>query len=232
MSAHPFEEELQRIGREHSDLLRRHGDVPAAVRWSDRSTQDRRLSVLAEVGDLRGAKVLDFGCGTARLLEILRARFAYVGEYVGYDLSEAMVAAAGAKFPDARFERRDILAEGVPEDFDYVLVSGTFNARIGDNWGLVTALVRRLFERTRVALAFNLISAYVEYMDPGLWYVNPERVFRFCKEEISPCVALRHDYLLKDGVLPYEFTTYVRRANVKRVKLATVVESQHPTTNV
>ena len=220
MSAHPYEEELQRIGREHSDLLRQHGDVPAAVRWSDRSTQDRRLSVLAEAGDLRQAKVLDFGCGTARLLEILRERFAYAGEYVGYDLSEAMVDAARAKFPDARFELRDILAAGIPEDFDYVLVSGTFNERIADNWGLMTMLLPRLFERARVALAFNLISAYVEYMDPGLWYVDPARVFRFCKEELSPCVTLRHDYLLKDGVLPYEFAIYVRRADVKRVKLA------------
>jgi SAM-dependent methyltransferase len=222
VSSHRFEHELQQLGREYSVLLHKHGDVPAAVRWRDRSTQDRRLLVLAEVGDLRAAKVLDFGCGTGHLLEILRTRLDFRGEYVGYDLSDAMIASARNKFPDARFECRDILADGIPEEFDYVLVSGTFNARVSDNWGLMTALLRPLFSKTRLALAFNLISAYVEYTDDGLWYVSPERVFRFCKEELSPCVTLRHDYLLKDGVLPYEFTVYLRQTHVARVKQAAV----------
>ena len=220
MPSHPFEHDLQRLGREYSSLLQEHGDVPAAVRWRDRSTQERRLCVLAEVGDLRTAKVLDFGCGTGHLLDILRTRLGFCGEYVGYDLSEAMIALARTKFPGVRFERRDILADGVPEVFDYVLVSGTFNARVSDNWGLMTALLRPLFQQTRTALAFNLISSYVDYMNDGLWYASPEQVLRFCKEEISPRVTLRHDYLLKDGVIPYEFTVYVYQTNVPRVKHA------------
>jgi SAM-dependent methyltransferase len=217
VTSHPFQSEFDRVGREYSALLREHGDVPAAVRWRDRSTQERRFLVLSEVGDLRAAKVLDFGCGTGHLLDILRTRCGFAGEYVGYDLSERMVAAAQHKFPDARFECRDILADGIPEDFDYALVSGTFNGQVSDNWSLMTELVKRLFARVRSALAFNLISSYVEFRDAGLWYASPDQVFRFCKEEVSPCVALRHDYLLKDGVLPYEFTVYVRRADVTRV---------------
>ena len=184
--------------------------------------QERRLLLLAEIGDLRGAKVLDFGCGTGHLLEVLRTKLDFCGEYVGYDLSPAMVAAAKEKYPDARFECRDVLADGVPEDFDYILVSGTFNVCVNDNWGLMTSLLQALYPRTRKGLAFNLISAYVEFMDQGLWYVSPERVFRYCKEELSPCVALRHDYLLKDGVLPYEFTVYLRQANVARARHAAV----------
>ena len=216
MSSHLFEQELQRLGGEYSELLREHGDVPAAVRWRDRATQERRFTVLAEVGDLSRAKVLDFGCGTGHLLGHLRATLGFQGEYVGYDLSAAMIAAARNKFSDARFECRDILAAPITEDFDYVLVSGTFNVRVSDNWRLMTELLEALYPRVRMALAFNLISAYVDYRDEGLWYASPERVFRYCKEQISPCVALRHDYLMKEGVLPYEFTVYLRRAEVPR----------------
>src|SRR5208282_2554048 len=165
VTAHPFKDELQRVGREYTELLQQLGDVPAAVRWRDRSTQERRFTVLSEVGDLHAAKILDFGCGTGHLLEVLRKQCGFAGEYVGYDLSAGMVATAQTKYPHARFECRDILADGIPEDFDYVLVSGTFNGLIGDNWQLMTALVKRLFERVRMGLAFNLISTYVEYAD-------------------------------------------------------------------
>jgi SAM-dependent methyltransferase len=216
-STHPFQSEFDRLGEVYSELLDKHGDVPAAVRWADRDTQEKRMIVLAEVGDLRRAKVLDFGCGTGHLLQVLREHFRFEGEYVGYDLAEGMVAAARSKFPGARFERRDILSEGIPEDFDYVLVSGTLNVRTADNWQLMTLLLNRLFEHSRAALAFNLLSAYVEYTDPGLWYASPEKVFRFCKEALSPCVTLRHDYQLRPGVVPYEFTTYVRRSDVRPV---------------
>jgi SAM-dependent methyltransferase len=206
--------ELDRLADTYSELAARLGDAPEATQWRDRATQERRMRILAEVGDLASAKILDFGCGTGHLLALLRESCGFAGEYVGYDLSPEMVRLAAGKFPEARFECRNIFVDGVGEDFDYVLISGVFNNRIGDGAALMRRALALLFARTRTALAFNALSTYVDGFDSGLAYASPERVFAFCKENLSPLVTLRHDYCVKAGVVPFEFTVYVHRTEI------------------
>lgn len=215
MSEHRHSEDLRRLREHYAALVREHGDGPAAVQQSDVETQERRMAVLAEVGEMRTAKVLDFGCGTAHLLDFLVRTHRFCGEYVGYDICPDMVEAASRKFPGVRFEARDIFAYGIPEKFDYVLVNGVFNNRISDNWGFLTDSLQILFSSVRRAVAFNCLSTYVDYFAQGLWYADPGAVFRFCKENLSPCVTLRHDYLVKEGVVPYEFSVYVYRSGIQ-----------------
>ena len=92
-----------------------------------------------------------------------------------------------------------------------MLASGVFNNAGADNWGMMTTLLGELFKLCRKGLAFNCLSTYVDYQDEGLFYVEPERVFAFCKQTLSPSVTLRHDYRVKPGVIPFEFTVYVTR---------------------
>lgn len=214
-SKHPHERALRQLNEHYSSLINEHGDIPQAAQWRDRETQERRMEVLAEVGDLRAAKLLDFGCGTGHLLDFLRRRSGFCGEYVGYELSVEMIALATEKFPGVRFERRDVLSDGLAEDFDYMLMSGVFNNRVDDNWGLLTAILGCLFARTRKAIAFNAMSTYVDRFDSDLFYVSPTKVFQFCKEQLSPCVVLRHDYLVRSGIVPYEFTVYVYKTEIE-----------------
>jgi 2-polyprenyl-3-methyl-5-hydroxy-6-metoxy-1,4-benzoquinol methylase len=66
-----------------------------------------------------GAKVLDIGCGSGRLLE------AFIGreiDYLGVDKSEKLLKNARAKYPNNKFRNGDILEMGkIPEyDFDYI----------------------------------------------------------------------------------------------------------------
>lgn len=210
MADHPYSEEFARLEKHYSSLLAEHGDSPQAVQYRDRATHERRFEILADVGLRPDAKVLDFGCGTGAFLDYLRRERGYVGEYVGCDLSEAMVAKAQEKFPDARFIRRDVLSEGLEEDFDIILIAGVFNNLGDDNFGFMQAALKALFPHVREALAFNGISRYVDFMDEGLYYADPEQVFRFCKESLSPLVTLRHDYLIRPESPPFEFTVYVR----------------------
>jgi len=206
-------------------LVQKYGDSAPGVQWRDRETQERRLEILTQIGDLRSAKILDFGCGVGHLLSFMRERFGFTGEYVGYDLSAAMIAAASNKFPDTRFEQRDVLAEDISEDFDYILISGVFNNRVSDGWGLMTKLLSALFPHARKAMGFNALSSYVDYCDPDLFYVDPERIFHFCKEYLSPCACLRHDYLIKPGVIPFEFSTYVYQSELQPRKRLSKKES-------
>lgn len=211
---HALHEDLQRLGAHYGQLLAEHGDSPAAAQWADRETQEERFRILAGVGDISQAKILDFGCGTGHLLAYLRRCHGFRGEYVGYDLNAAVIACARAKFPDARFACRDGLSEPLEEDFDYVFISGVFNNKIGDNAALIRTVLPNVFAHTRRALAFNALSCYVDRFDDGLYYAEPESLFRFCKENLSPLVTLRHDYCVRPGVVPYDFTLYVHRTPI------------------
>lgn len=216
--------DLDALAAHYASALERHGvDSSEAVQWSSRETQERRFQVLAEVVPpevLRQASVLDFGCGTGHLLTWLRRAHGYEGRYTGYDISPEMIEAARAVHEgdaQATFEHRDVLREGIDGRFDLVLVSGTFNNAVTDAWGFVTDLLRPLAAASDVALAFNALSTYVDYTTDGLTHLCPEDVFRFCKEELSPRVSLRHDYQIKDGVIPFEFTVYVHASDLAPV---------------
>jgi SAM-dependent methyltransferase len=206
-----FAAEIERVADSYRAALAAHGDEPAAVQWSDRDSQERRMQVLTEIGDLSGSKVLDFGCGTGHLLTYL-GRSGFTGEYVGLDLIDEMVEVARSKHPDERFVSRDVLEQDLDEDFDYVLVNGTFNNRTADPWGLTSSILRRIWPHVRVGLAFNLMSTYVQFEAPGLAYHDPAEVFSWCKRELSSQVTLRHDYLVKPGTIPFEFAVYVYRS--------------------
>ena len=216
MASHQFSDDLDALRRHYTTLLERHGDGPQALQWSNRATQERRMAILAEIGDLRRAKILDFGCGTGHLLGYLRENHGFEGEYVGYDLAPELLKAAEAKFPGVRFEARDILTDPSTEKFDYVLISGVFNNLLGDNWQRMTAILQELFPLARKGLAFNALSNYVDFQESGLYYANPEAVFRFCKEQLSALVTLRHDYQVKPDVIPFEFTVYVHATPLPR----------------
>lgn len=188
------------------------GDSPQASQYTDQASQEVRMHRLLEVGDVRNARILDFGCGTGHLLTVLKSYYGYAGEFTGYDISEAMVDIAKENHPEAHFEVRDILSDGVVGRFDYIFISGTFNILIADNWSWMQESLKALFESCDRALAFNNLSTYVEYTDDGLFYVQPEQVFGFCKTALSTAVTLRHDYVTKPGGFPFEFATYVYRA--------------------
>lgn len=209
--AHDYSEQFAHLSDHYAALLAEHGVSPAAVQWSNADTQQQRLRILTEIADLQSAEILDFGCGTGSLLALLQRDLDYRGVYTGFDICAQMIEACRQQYPEHEFRHVDILAQPPQQQFDYVLASGVFNNAGDDNWGMMTTLLRELFRLSRRGLAFNCLSTYVDYRDEGLFYVEPEKVFAFCKQALSPSVTLRHDYRVKPGVIPFEFTVYVRR---------------------
>ncbi len=53
-----------------------------------------------------------------------------------------------------------------------------------------------------------MMSTYVDYQDPGLFYEDPCLVFDFVKRNLTPFVVLKHDYRIKPDVIPFEFIIY------------------------
>jgi SAM-dependent methyltransferase len=209
-----FNRDIEALSKHYSGLVKRHGDAPESAQYSDRESQERRMGVLCGIGVAKHSKVLDFGCGTGQLLSFLQRSLGFEGEYVGYDISPEAIELAGSTHPTGRFEVRNILEQPAEERFDYVLVSGVFNNLISDNRAFFEAISRRLMQQAEQGYAFNMLSRFVDYFDDGLYYEDPLHAFRFCKEQLSPLVTLRHDYAVRPESIPFEFSIYVHRSDL------------------
>lgn len=196
-------EQKQHLIEIYTRTLQEFGDTPEAVHWRGVS-QRYRFKVLTEIADLSTAEVLDYGCGKGDLYPYL-LEMGFRGRYTGFDINPEMIALAQRKFPAARFVVKDLEEDEVREQFDYVLMSGLFNNRLQDNWGMMTAVLRKAFALARRALAFNAISTYVNTEQPEMYYASPEETLRFCVSELSRDVTLRHHEP------PYNFAVYVFR---------------------
>lgn len=208
-----FKQDIDALAKHYGELVKQHGDAAESAQYADRETQERRMEVLCEIGVTKDSKVLDFGCGTGQMLSLLKRTIQFEGEYVGYDISAEAIEFARQKHPDGRFETRDILTNPPQEDFDFILISGVFNNAMSDNRAFFEAISKRLMPHARKGYAFNMLSRFVDYFDDNLYYVDPMDVFRFCKEELSALVTLRHDYVVRPGSIPFEFTIYVHQSD-------------------
>lgn len=191
--------------------LRRHGPTVRALKWADEAGQRERFRLIARLGPWNGASVADVGCGLGDLFGFLRAQGHEV-RYTGYDLSARMVAAAQRKYrhPAARFEVRDILAEGLGGSFDYVVASGTFNLRLPDHDRFLRHMLAVMYRGCRRGLAFNIFHPHADERWEalvhwaGYYSVRRETVLAWCRR-LSGCVETL------PGVGERESTLFVRR---------------------
>lgn len=199
----------KRIAKHYKNLLKLHGDSAVSAQYSSRETQERRFRILADIGDLTGAKILDFGCGSGHFLTYLLNRNVQISNYTGVDIVEELLEVGRNKHPDFQF---CLFSEIDREMFDFVFVCGVFNNKRKNNRLFYQSVVQDLFARCNNGLAFNLMSTWVDYRDPSLFYESPERAWHFVKEKVTPLVTLRHDYHVKPDVIPFEFAIYAYRS--------------------
>lgn len=198
----------------YSRLYAKYGDDPRAVQLSDGATQRRRFAALCEI--VRGGSdvsILDVGCGLGHLAEFL-TETGFTGSYTGIDIVQDFVSACRKKLPQHEFDLWDISAQPFPRKFEYVLASGIFNNQRMDALDFLQRSVKNMYDSCLTATAFNFMSTYVDYFDAELAYFEPERLFSFCKQELSPLVTLRNDYCVKPDVVPFEALLYVHRTTI------------------
>lgn len=197
-----------------SALLERHGPVLEAVDWGSRASQQQRFAALAEVGELRGARVLDLGCGLGDLCAWLEER-GIECEYTGVDLVPGMVEGARARFPRRRFECANLLERSPfrERSFDWVLASGLLYRRRHRPYDYARALAERMLALARRGIAFNSLRALAQpphapasgarglARAPAVEFrADPLRLVRACAD-LSPRYALRCDYSAGDCTL-------------------------------
>jgi len=197
------EQHNQQIVRDFFRLhVRLYGNDWRALGWQSRRTQQRRFAVLAEVGPLAHTRLLDIGCGLGDLYGHLQARDIPV-TYTGYDLLPDMVERARQRFPEARFEVRDVLQGLGEECFDYVVSSGAFNIHFGDNLRAVQQVLRDMVQHCTHGAAINFLKRTPDASnDPIFHYYDPQEMLAWCR---TWCPHVR----LREGYLPNDFTLYL-----------------------
>jgi len=212
-----IQKQLNKLAEHYNELGQKHGYSPNATQQSCLATQEKRLQVLLEMpGNFKGAKVLDFGCGTGHLLAVLE-QSGFEGEYVGYDISSELLSIARAEHQSGRFELKNIFESPIEESFDWVFISGVFNNDIEHNQEFMQQVLQTLFPKARKGLVFNALSHYVDYQSPGLYYFDPCWVFDYCKRHLTTHVVLNHAYQIKPDVIPFEFSCCLHKTEFSPV---------------
>lgn len=133
-------------------------DAPVSrIRATVRAGRDEMRALLLSglPADLRGARILDAGCGTGQMTQALAERG---GEVTAVDISPALVDIARKRLPDAlvnqvRFQAGDMLDPSLG-NFDYVVAMDSLIYYTGSDIGrALAALERRVSQSTLFTIA-------------------------------------------------------------------------------
>ena len=176
--------------------LATHGSIAEGVKMSPAGQRDR-FAQLARIGELAGHSLVDVGCGVGDFYAYLSDHVDPL-DYAGVDLMEETTQRAAARYPEASFAARDVLAHGLADEYDYVLLSAVFNDPMDDPTAYLLDVIGACLPAARVALGFNFISARASRQEPeSLAYHDPARVLAGCLD-LSPYVELHHFYARAD----------------------------------
>jgi SAM-dependent methyltransferase len=194
----------------YEDCLDRHGDSHLGVDWPNVRDAEIRYRVMLDVIARRDAPatLLDFGCGAGHLLEFIRRSGWGAIDYRGLDASAKFVDLCRGKFPGVTFYCRDILEDSTGiEPADYVVMNGVLTERCGVSESAMLEYMETLlmaaWPLARKGMAFNVMSAQVDWKRDDLFHVPFDTMASLVKARLSRHFHFRQDYGL------YEFTTYV-----------------------
>ncbi|MDD9718296.1 class I SAM-dependent methyltransferase [Dinoroseobacter sp. PD6] len=199
------------LRRYYDSRLAAHGDTAQGAGWPNEADRQTRFAVMRALApDGRMEDLCDLACGTGAFLDHLHAAATPPARYLGLDISETAIATARAKHGADRFAVHDLLADPVPGQFDYVVANGLFTVKdslsAAEMWDFLRTATTAMWDMTRVGMAFNVMSAVVDWQREDLFHVEADALLRWLYALAGRRVILRADYDL------YEYTAYVYRA--------------------
>ncbi len=201
--------DLSKIEKLYSDNLEQYGIDSRSVGWNSPESQMLRFQKLAAVihDKTQPFTVNELGCGYGELLRFFDQEKYAVSQFNGFDISAKMLETAKSYINDERANW--IHAPALDRMADYSFTSGIFNVKFEEQkerWeDYIKDTLKNLYAHSAKGFAFNVLTKYVDWEEPHLYYADPLIYVDFCKRELSRYVTLLHDYKL------YEWTIYVRR---------------------
>ena len=185
-------------------LLRKYGVSPKVLGYV-KNEGEVRFKALTQIGEMRGSRILDVGCGFGDLLPYLNKLNREPLSYLGVDINQSFIDIARerhAQEENASFLCKDIQESPVKREYDWVLSCGVFNYKSYVDRQFIVRMLTRMYNISSKGVAVDFISSYVNFRDRKIFYTDPGWVFAITKS-LSKRVVLRHDYM------PYEFCVYI-----------------------
>jgi len=179
-----------------------------ALGYGSVESQEVRLRVISEIGDLGNKRILDVGCGFGDLYTFLHGQSIHPKRYLGIDIISELLDVARKRLPEVEFELVAILDFESTEKFDFVIACGIFGLET-PNWQyLFKEQLRKMYDLCEIGVAVDFLSSFtIKGKNPAAHYTNPAKILEFVFKNLSKRVVLRHDYM------PNDFTIYIYKEN-------------------
>jgi SAM-dependent methyltransferase len=193
----------------YSARVAKYGATPLGVDWSCQATQSLRFVQLLKICDFSAPFTLnDIGCGYGALAAFLAMRYPKSKiDYLGVDLSRAMVSRARRRFstPDRHF----VVRKASPRIADYSVASGVMNVNCGHShatWeDFIATILEQMRRTSRRGFSVNFIIDATQGSLPDILYrTTPQPWIHFCERDLGCSVETIDNYGMK------EFTLLVR----------------------
>lgn len=187
-------DDVDRVVQRYQQRIAQHGPTFASLNSGSEEKQAMRQRVHASVLQGDRPSILEVGCGLGDFYKYLSSQKRDCA-YLGYDIVPEYIAECRRELPQAKFEVRNIFIDGIDGNYDTVVMSQVLNNRYqkSDNLQVMRRALELAFQHTRVSVSVDMLSTYVDFRNPDLFYYSPEDIFRMAKA-ITPRVLIRHDY--------------------------------------
>lgn len=196
-----------------SGLFEKYGNTPMGVSSESVAHKNARYREILSCLDLQeNFSLHDVGFGLGAFHDFLTTRLPGTNfKYSGSEVTPEYVDAIRKSIPGGLFFHRN-LADGeaihsVDEEYDFVILSGVFhqiqNTNIIEWEKYMEAILSNSFSLTKKIMVFNLVSPFVEWTNPGVYYADLSKVLNFIQGSLSRFFVVRHNYAL------FEFTVAV-----------------------
>jgi SAM-dependent methyltransferase len=207
-------EKYNKIIEHYEKCLKEYGDTHKGVDWPNLEDVYKRYQVMLDIQRFDPARtghspsVLDFGCGTAHLLEFMNRHEYKNWNYSGLDISPKFIEVCESKFPATTFYCRDILKEPfLNTTVDYIVMNGVFTEKremsFEEMFSYITEMLVKIFPLAKRGIAFNTMSKAVDWERDDLFHMPMDMLAEVLVKKLSRHFIIRNDYGL------YEYTTYV-----------------------
>lgn len=198
------------IAFHYKTCLEKFGDTSLGLDWPNEEDMLKRYDVM--LGLIRSAQhnvsLLDFGCGTSRLLDYINSLKVKKIDYFGLDINRESIDISKKKHPASTYYCIDILSEesNIP-CFDYIVMNGLFTVKrsltFDEMFNFMKQILRVVANKTNIGFAFNVMSKQVDWERDDLFHLSFDDLANFLVKEIGREFVIRNDYGL------YEYTVYV-----------------------
>ena len=182
-----------------------HQNTPKGVFWNSKLSQDLRLNIILDkiIDNSKSDTftMADIGCGYGRCFEIIKERnLQNKIKYSGFDINKNFISFCknNIKLKQANF----YLDISPSQQFDYVVMSGTYNLSPTNNLKLWESYIKKNlksnWKNVDKGMIFNCLVDKERKIKNKLYYTEISWIKKFCEENLNKPVFSKHNLLEED----------------------------------